>query len=133
MLVTLIFTAILLLSDCGGLVISSKLASYPSRRPAEWNKLADAAVPQIQPAPGKNPHDQRNRSARRVCDPQMSRHRATEIAGHHDCGENRRLRDNVEDYQCAFRNDDEYDGRFRIAITRNNFGHRAGVMRSPEP
>jgi hypothetical protein len=30
--------------------------------------------------------------ASRVCDPQMSGHRATEIAGHHDCSEDRRLR-----------------------------------------
>src|SRR6267143_7183948 len=55
-----------------------------SRRSAEGNKLADAAVPQIQAAPGENSYDQGNRCARRVCDPQMSSHRAAEIAGHHD-------------------------------------------------
>src|SRR5712671_2378684 len=58
-----------------------------SRRPTEGNKLADATVPQVQAAPGKNSYDQGNSRARRVSDPQMSRHRAAEIAGHHDCGE----------------------------------------------
>src|SRR6266700_1320667 len=87
-----------------------------SRRPAEGNKVADAAVPQVQAAPGENPYDQRNRGARRVCDPEVSGHRAAEIAGHHDCGEDRRLRDKVEHHQGAFRNDNGDDGRFGIAI-----------------
>src|SRR2546422_4747898 len=68
---------------------SQKFQIYQShsRRPAEGNKLADAAVPQVQAAPGENSCDRRNRGARRVCDPQMSGHRAAEIAGHDDCGE----------------------------------------------
>src|SRR5882724_13414502 len=70
-----------------------------SRRPAERNKLADATVPQVQAAPGENSYDQRNRRACRVCDPQMSGHRAAEIAGHHDCGKDRRLRDKIEHHQ----------------------------------
>src|SRR5439155_3786657 len=82
-----------------------------SRRPAEGNKLADAAVPQVQAAPGENPYDQRNRRARRVSDPQMSGHCAAEIAGHQDYGEDRRLRDKVEHHQGAFRNDNGDDGR----------------------
>src|SRR6267142_5426771 len=53
-----------------------------SRRPAKGNKLADAAVPQVQAAPGENSYDQRNRRARRVCDPQLSGTPAAEIAGH---------------------------------------------------
>src|SRR6266550_6264340 len=104
-----------------------------SRRPAEGNKLADAAVPQIQAAPGENSYDQRNRRARRVSDPQMSGDRAAEIAGHHDCGEDRCLRDKIEHHQGAFRNDNRDDGRFGIAIGSNNFGHREGVVGSPEP
>src|SRR2546426_1914323 len=104
-----------------------------SRRPAEGNKVADAAVPQVQAAPGENSYDQRNRRARRVCDPQMSGHRAAEIAGHHDCGEDRGLRDKVEHHQGAFRNDNRDNGRFGIAIARNNFGHRVRVVGSPEP
>src|SRR5947199_2047266 len=114
---------------------SLKFQRYQSHlhRPAERNEFADAAVPQVQAAPGENSYDQRNRRARRVCDPQMSGHRAAEIAGHHDCGENRRLRDKVEHYQGAFRNDNGDDGRFGIAIARNNFGHRVGVVSSPEP
>src|SRR5438034_1339700 len=109
------------------------LVQSHSRRPSEGNELADAAVPQVQAAPGENSYDQRNRRARRVCDPQMSGHRAAEIAGHHDCGENRRLRDKVEHYQGAFRHDNGDDGRFGIAIARNNFGHCVGVVGSPEP
>src|SRR5437588_6749974 len=104
-----------------------------SRRPAEGNKLADAAVPQVEAAPGEHSYDQRNRRARRVCDPQMSGHRAAEIAGHHDGGEYRRLRDKVEHHQGAFRNDNGADGRFVISIARNNFGNRVGVVGSPEP
>src|SRR5881396_2129322 len=46
-------------------------SSY-SRRPAEGNKLADAAFPQVQAAPGENSYDQRNRRAPRVCDPQVN-------------------------------------------------------------
>src|SRR5436190_20570797 len=112
---------------------SSQIYQSHSRRPAEGNKLADAAVPQVQAAPGENSYDHRNRRARRVCDPQMSGHRAAEIAGHHDCREDRRLRDEVEHHQRAFRNDNGDDGRFGIAIARNNFGHRVGVVSSPEP
>src|ERR1700724_1000088 len=97
-----------------------------SGRSAEGNKLADATVPQVQAAPGEDSDNQRNRRTRRVCDPQMSGHRAAEIAGHEDCGEDRRLRDKVEHHQGAFRNDNRDDGRFGIAIARNNFGHRAG-------
>ena len=63
----------------------------------------------------------------------MSGHRAAEIAGHQDCGEDRRLRDKVEHHQGAFRNDNGDDGRFGVAIARNNFGHRVGVVGSPEP
>src|SRR6266481_5843008 len=55
-----------------------------SCRPAEGNKLADAAVPQVQAAPGENSYDQRYRRPRRVSDPQMSGNRAAEIAGHYD-------------------------------------------------
>src|SRR2546422_6815794 len=104
-----------------------------SRRPAERNKLADATVPQVQAAPGENSYDQRNRRACRVCDPQMSGHRAAEIAGHHDCGEDGRLRDQVEHHQSAFRNDNGDDGRFGIAIARNDFGHGGGMVSSPDP
>src|SRR6266704_3496279 len=42
---------------------------FHSRRPPEGNKLADAAVTQVQAAPGKNSYDQRNHHARSVCDP----------------------------------------------------------------
>src|SRR5882762_9734775 len=80
-----------------------------SRRPAEGNKLADAAVPQVQAAPGKNSYDQRNRRARRVSDPQMSGDRAAEIAGHYDRGEDGGLRDKVEHHQSALRNDNGND------------------------
>src|SRR5262245_52910118 len=97
----------------------TSLVQSQSRRPAEGNKLADAAVLQIQAAPGENAYDHRNRGARRVCDPQVSGHRAAQIAGHHDCGEDRRLRDKVEHHQSAFRNDNGDDGRFRIAIARD--------------
>src|SRR5438034_3339804 len=109
------------------------LVQSRQRRPAEGNKLADAAVPQVQASPGENSYDQRNRRARRVCDPQMSGHRAAEIAGHHDCGEDRCLRDKVEHHQGAFRNDNGDDGRFGIAIARNDFGHGVGVVSSPDP
>src|SRR5438034_1958181 len=51
---------------------------------------------QVQAAPGENSYDQWNRRARRVSDPQMSGHRAAEIAGHQNCGEDRRLRDKVQ-------------------------------------
>src|SRR2546429_9768318 len=47
---------------------SLMFSSSHSRRPAEGNKLAEAAVPQVQAAPGENSHDQRNRRARRVSD-----------------------------------------------------------------
>src|SRR5213592_2574883 len=104
------------------------LVQSHSRRPSEGNELADAAVPQVQAAPGEHSYDQRNRRARRVCDPQMRGHRAAEIAGHHDCGEDRRLRDEVEHHQGAFRNDNGDDGRFGIAIARDNFGHRVGAV-----
>src|ERR1700704_4590000 len=70
-----------------------------SRRPAEGHKLADAAVPQVQAAPGKNSDNQRNRRTRRVCDPQMSGHRAAKIAGHQDCGNDRGLRDKIEHHR----------------------------------
>src|SRR5258706_11847070 len=81
-----------------------------SRRPAEGNKLADAAVPQVQAAPRENSHDQRNRRTRRIRDPQMSGNRAAQIAGHHDGREDNRLRHEVEHHQGAFRNDEGEDG-----------------------
>src|SRR5438034_6139107 len=61
---------------------SWKFQTYQShsRRAAEGNKVADAAVPQVQTAPGEDSYDQRNRRARRVCDPQMGGHRTAEIA-----------------------------------------------------
>src|SRR2546423_7836884 len=89
---------------------------------SQRNELADAAVPQVQAAPGENSYDQRNRRARRVSDPQMSGYRAAEIAGHYDCGEGRGWRHQVEHHQGAFRNDNAEDGRFGIAISRNNPG-----------
>src|SRR5260370_41411186 len=83
-----------------------------SRRPAEGNQLADAAVPQVQAAPGEDSYDQRNRRARRVCDPQMSGHRAAEIAGPRDCGEDRRFRGKGEPPQRPFRNENGADSPF---------------------
>src|SRR5437879_7324658 len=82
-----------------------------SRRPAEGNKFADPTVPQVQAAPGENSYDQRNRRARRVCDPQMGGQRPAELAPPPGCGEDRRLRDKVEHHQGAFRNEHGADGR----------------------
>jgi hypothetical protein len=63
----------------------------------------------------------------------MSAHRTAEIAGHHDCAEDRRLRDQVEHHQRTFRSHDAGDGRFRIAIARHDLGDREGVVSTPEP
>src|SRR6266513_5849506 len=63
----------------------------------------------------------------------MSCHRAAEIAGHHDCGEDRGLWHKVEYYQSALGNDDKENGRFRIAIARDDFRDCGTVMRGPDP
>jgi hypothetical protein len=57
-------------SSCSLLEVED--SSIHSRRPAEGNEFADAAVPQVQAAPSESPDDHRNRRARCVSDPQVS-------------------------------------------------------------
>src|SRR5258705_13634200 len=50
--------------------LTLRISSHPqSRRPAEGKKLADAAVPKVQTAPGEDSYDQRNHRPCRFCDP----------------------------------------------------------------
>src|SRR5256885_1825079 len=70
--------------------VSPFLRSNPtdrSGRPAEWNKLADPTITQVQAAPRKNADDQWNRRTGRVRAAHMTGHRAAKIAGQHDGGE----------------------------------------------